>query len=158
MATIPDTLEVLAPSEQEIDAARRLEAKLHASPDARLRLTVSVAGEDHLLFDRLAEFFRAVVHEIAQGRQVGLVDLDRELSTTEAAEFLGVSRPTLVGLLKEGRIPHRMVGTHRRVPQGPLFEYKQTHRAVPGESLEHRLRRTDELLRGWHAAEEGTTP
>ncbi len=158
MAIIPDTLEVLAPSEQEIAAARRLEAKLHASPAARVELTVSVAGEDHLLFGRLAEFFKAVVHEIAQGRQVGLVDLDRELSTTEAAEFLGVSRPTLVGLLKEGRIPHRMVGTHRRVPQGPLLAYREAHRAAPVESLDYRLGRTDELLRAWHAADETATP
>lgn len=154
MRTIPDTLEVLAPSDQEIDAARRLEAKLHASPDALVELTVSVAGEEHLVFDRLAGFFKAVVHEIARGHQVGLIDLDRELSTTEAAEFLGVSRPTLVGLLKEGRIPHRMVGTHRRVPHGPLLEYKKTHRAAQGKPLEDRLRQTDELLRGWHSAEE----
>ncbi len=158
MPNTPDAPEVLAPSEHEIDAARRLEAKLHASPDARVELTLTVAGEDHPLFDRLAEFFKAVVHEIAQGHQVGLVDLDRELSTTEAAEFLGVSRPTLVGLLKDGRIPHRMVGTHRRVPQGPLFDYRQSHRAAEGESMEHRLRRTDELLRGWHTAEETTAP
>lgn len=157
MATPLDTMEVLAPSRDEVSAARKLKAKLHGSPNAPVVLTVRVAGEEHSFSGSTVEFFKAVIHEIAQGHPVGLIDLDGELSTTEAAEFLGVSRPTLIGLLKDGHIPHRMVGTHRRVPQGPLFEYRKRHRARLSQPLADPLRATDDLLRGWHAAEETTT-
>jgi excisionase family DNA binding protein len=153
MATILHRSDVLAPTEQAVDAARRLEAKLDAFPDGEVEMTVSVAGEPHILFEHAVEFFRTVIHEIAQGHRIAIVDLDEELSTTEAAEFLGVSRPTLVGLLKDGRIAHRMVGTHRRVPRGALVEYRKRHRARSGGALQERLQAADDLLASWHAAE-----
>jgi len=151
-------MEVLTPSEEEVEAARSVEAKLRASPGAHVELVFNVAGEEHVLFARAAGFFEALIREVALGHPVGLIDLDGELSTTEAAELLGVSRPTLVGLLKLDLIPHRMVGTHRRVPHAALLEYRKRHRGVPGRAVEERLRAADELLGRWHAAEESATP
>jgi excisionase family DNA binding protein len=51
-----------------------------------------------------------------------------EVSTTEAALMLGVSRPQIYRLLEKGLVPYRMVGSHRRIPA--------------------------EALRAWQAAEE----
>jgi excisionase family DNA binding protein len=150
-------MEVLTPSEDEVHAARDLEAKLRSSPSSQVGLVFNVAGEEHVLLERAATFFRALIHEVAKGHPVGLIDLDGELSTTEAAELLGVSRPTLVGLLKQDVIPHRMVGTHRRVPHAALLEYKQRHGPAARRSSEERLRATDELLARWHAAEESSS-
>lgn len=143
---------VLTPSAADVSAARALEAKLRDAPRSDVGLVFNVAGKEHVLLDHAKDFFVALVNEIAQGHSVGLVDLDEELSTTEAAALLGVSRPTLVTLLKQGLIPHRMVGTHRRVPKGALLEYRKVHGAA--SAPEERLHAVDELLGQWHAAGE----
>lgn len=156
MAKERDRMEVLAPSVEDVDAARDLEASLRAS--ASSPLGVSVAGVEHVLPKRAAGFVRAVVREIARGRRVALIELDGELTTTEAAEVLNISRPTLVGLLKRNLIPHRLVGTHRRVTYAALIEYRKHHAPTLPRSPEDRLRETDALLRQWHDAEGSSEP
>jgi excisionase family DNA binding protein len=49
-----------------------------------------------------------------------------EMTTTQAAEFLDVSRPFVIKLVRRGELPCRMVGKHRRIPTGALRDYKET--------------------------------
>ena len=56
----------------------------------------------------------------------GLLDpLPREMTTTQAAEFLDVSRPFVIKLIKRGELPCRMVGKHRRIPGDALRAYRE---------------------------------
>ena len=62
---------------------------------------------------------------LAEGRPVTLSCHEPVLSTQEAADLLGVSRPTLVRLLDQGVIPYAQPRRHRRVQLADLLAYQQ---------------------------------
>jgi excisionase family DNA binding protein len=66
------------------------------------------------------------LHGIAQGKRFKLVSISNELSTQEAAQILGCSRPHLVKLLEEGKLHFTKVGKHRRVQYNDLLRYQRT--------------------------------
>jgi excisionase family DNA binding protein len=52
--------------------------------------------------------------------------LPPEMTTTQAAEFLDVSRPFVIKLIKRGELSCRMVGKHRRIATSDLQRYRET--------------------------------
>ncbi|ALR19126.1 MULTISPECIES: helix-turn-helix domain-containing protein [Sphingomonadaceae] len=74
------------------------------------------AGAVSLLMD--------ILDAMAAGRGVTIIPEDAELTTVQAADMLNVSRTFLINLLDTGVIPHRKVGTHRRIRMEDLMAYK----------------------------------
>jgi excisionase family DNA binding protein len=93
--------------------ARRLNEAIGADGEG-VRL-VAQSGEEVELPAAAMRALKLVAEGMTAGLALSLIPYGKELTTQEAADLLHVSRPHLVKLLEEGRIPHHRVGTHRRV-------------------------------------------
>lgn len=74
-----------------------------------------------------AELFQVLeeaANVLALGDGVSILPYAAKLTTQEAADFLGMSRPTFVKLLQAGEIDFEMVGRHRRVTLRDVVEYQ----------------------------------
>lgn len=87
--------------------------------------------------------------EIGKGNAVRLVPQHTELSTQEAADILNLSRPYVVRLLDEGKIPSHKVGTHRRVRIDDVLTYKKKSDADRLDALKNLVDEAQELGLGY---------
>ena len=65
-----------------------------------------------------------ILKAMGQGKLISIVPVATEMTTQAAAEFLGCSRPHLVKLLEEGKIPFTKVGKHRRIKFDDIIQFK----------------------------------
>ena len=124
------THEPVAPTETEVllarETSRLLAGHVKGKRDLRIRIIEeSETGEIIVLPSSAVRLLIDILTEMSQGNAVTLIPIHAELTTQQAADLLNVSRPHLVSLLDAGKIPHRKVGTHRRVMFEDLMAYKK---------------------------------
>jgi len=119
--------EPLTATDEEALAARDALAKLKSVAAEGTEIGLRVARKPDVvpLPARAVALIVDVLTAMADRKPVSVVPHEAELTTKQAADFLNVSRPYLVGLLDKGEIKHRVVGTHRRVLVADLMAYKQ---------------------------------
>ncbi|OFK67392.1 MULTISPECIES: helix-turn-helix domain-containing protein [Corynebacterium] len=66
-----------------------------------------------------------VLASVAQRGEVTISRIPEELTSTVAAELLGISRPTLMKWAKEGRIATHKRGTHTRFKREDVLQLKR---------------------------------
>jgi len=126
------------PTETQRSTARAALERLNASPDAPLKLPTQLRG-----------LLEMVLKETAQGHALAVVPLEEELTTQQAADVLGVSRPTLIALLEEGQVPFHKVGTHRRVRLEDLQRFIEDTREKRRAVLDELVAQAQELEMGY---------
>jgi excisionase family DNA binding protein len=113
----------------EIEQARASSRTLSKYADAeRVRLTLQASNgstDELILPGAVLQVLLDALAQMAQGNAVSLLPVHQELSTQDAANLLNVSRPFLVGLLEQGQMPFRKVGTHRRVLLSDVLAYRE---------------------------------
>jgi len=132
MSAVPTTFpETVTPTEADTrlaeESSRRL-ARLLGKRHRTLRLSVQADDDVEQSVAIPVAAFRLladILTQMAQGNAVTLMPIHAELTTQQAADLLNVSRPFLIRLIEEGRIPFRKVGTHRRIRFDDLMAYKQ---------------------------------
>jgi len=129
---LSEFMETVMPTEADSrlaeQSSRRLARYFGAKRKAPIRVRIEMDGEQEETISIPLAALRLladILAEMANGNAVTLVPVHAELTTQQAADLLNVSRPFVIEQMEKGAIPHRKVGTHRRVLFSDLMTYKQ---------------------------------
>lgn len=112
----------------------------HEAALARDVLSELEGPEGVLLVERVGDPARRLPNEIgrilqevldvmARGGRVTIGAVPDELTTSAAAAILGVSRPTLMKMVRAGELPAHKVGSHHRLKADDVYAARRQRRA-----------------------------
>lgn len=114
------TAEVVSPAPTEADELAKVLSFIEAHEARHGALEpdffLSGAGEhDRVeLTEQLHEILKQVVQALSNGQSISILTRDQEISTQQAADILGLSRPTVVRLIEDGELRAHVPGAVRR--------------------------------------------
>jgi len=116
------------PTQEEVETAKQTSRTVSKYADIdRVQMTIRSNGnpsEDLVMPGPVMQILLDVLSEMSKGNAISLIPIHHELSTQQAANILNVSRPHLIKLLEERKIPFHKVGAHRRVLAKDVMSYK----------------------------------
>lgn len=126
------------PTPAEIDAAREAARVLSAASMHR-PMRIAVAGmEPSDPIELPPAIFRQVLDlliQLGNGITVTIMPVEAELTTSQSADLLGVSRPHLIKLIGRGELGCRLVGTHRKLRVREVIAYRDKTDLARTEAL-----------------------
>lgn len=133
-----------------LEALERLIQK-HASKSKPIEVEIEMSGEKtHFKIPAsVLGYLNKIIEHMAEGKGVFVIPSDTELSTQQAAEMLNVSRPYIVKLLDEGKIPFHKVGTHRRIKLKDMQAYQRKYEKQQDKALSELAKQAQELEMGY---------
>jgi excisionase family DNA binding protein len=142
--TATDDRPVLPPT----DPAERLELDELAALLSRAPANAALVTPDGTLVHlppAVYEVLSQVITAMRAGRAITVAPLAQRLTTQEAADLLGISRPTMIKLLDDGKLPFEQPGRHRRIRLDDLLAYRDERRQERSKALDELVRQTDAL-------------
>ncbi len=133
------------PSERDAALAKRAGRALETLADSAQPVSARFGNETVDVPAPALRLLLEILDRMAHGKGVALTSLHAELTTRQAAELLQVSRTHLVKLLDDGRIPCRMVGSHRRVRAEDILAWRRETGLRRREALDDLTARDQEL-------------
>jgi len=102
----------------------------------RYFLAGAAVGDQVEIPEEIHRVLLKVVDALTHGLAVTVAPQSTTLTTQQAADLLGVTRPTVIKILNEGGMPFDRVGTHRRLLLGDVLSYREQRRAAQYAALE----------------------
>jgi excisionase family DNA binding protein len=101
----------------------------------------------HLTLPRnTAELVLRLIEAQERGSAI-VLPVQEEYTPNDVAAILGISRPRVYKLIDEGRLAHRMVGTHRRIPAGSVAAFQAEQQTRQRQAMADLTRLSNDL--GW---------
>ena len=147
--------EPIIPSDSEVELARtssRILSGLNLKKTKTIDILLETGNHHSNSVTLPLSAFKLLLNiltQMAEGNAVTLIPVHAELTTQEAADLLNVSRPYLIRLLEEKRIPFRKVGTRRRVLFQDLMDYKAKIDAARRKTLDELAHEAQDLDMGY---------
>lgn len=116
-----ETIENYQQKKDQVLAKSMLKSIVNSKTESK-KIAINILGENNqfVLPNEASIYIIDLLKDIAKGNLSSV----KLMSTQEASDLLGVSRPHLVKLLETDEIPFVKVGSHRRVSQSDILDYK----------------------------------
>lgn len=101
--------------------------------------------EQAALPEQIIDALRQTLVALARNQAVTILPTDTLLTTQQAAEVLGVSRPTLIKILEAGDIPYLTPGRHRRIQLTDVLAYQRRRSVQAGRALDELMEDSGEF-------------
>lgn len=150
--------EMVLESKEDLELAKAAQRCLVAALDHSHAISIAIVedgvervNESPLLRlpPKVLRLFAEMLGSLAQGKAVTIMRKELDVTTQEAAMLLNVSRPYLVRLLEEGKLPFHKVGTHRRIRFADVLQYKEDRQKISHDALQKLADQAQELNLGY---------
>lgn len=129
--------EVVTPAATDADELAKVlsfieghEARRGTSPEPVFFLSGAGEHDRVELTEQLHAILKHVVRALSHGQSISVLTRDQEIFTQQAAEILGLSRPTVVKLIDEGELSAHVPGAVRRkLRLADVLAYREELRA-----------------------------
>ena len=118
------------------DFLAALEPKMGGRPEPRYFLAGAKSGDRVELPVEVYKVVYQVVEAMRAGLAVTVAPQTQKLTTQQAADLLGISRPTLIKMLDAKRIPYDKIGSHRRILLRDVLAFRNQRREEQYAALE----------------------
>ncbi|PPJ01218.1 DNA-binding protein [Nocardia nova] len=148
---IRDEKAVLSIGASEVAQARAFKDQVEqvrgtALADDGERISVGLSGGDSVEMPaQLTSLVSQILDLVSRGCTVTVGSVPNEVTTTTAAKMLGISRPTLMKMVKDKTLPAHKVGSHTRLFSRDVLDHKERQRAAQREAFDRLRELEDEL-------------
>lgn len=128
------------PTRSEQEAARRsfpaLEETLKGlAKKATTEIEIEESSQKIIMPTMALKLLARILKDLGEGRPVQIMPIAAEVTTQAAAEMLGCSRPHVIKLLEQGKIPFTLVGKHRRIKYEHVMKYRKVLKEAQKRNL-----------------------
>lgn len=116
-------------ADERLSSLARHALELLDGPEGHLAVGKTADAESAQALPRdLGILLQQVLEAVAAGATVTVMTTPDVITTSTAAAMLGISRPTLMKIIREGGIEAHKVGTHTRIRTDDAVEFKRARR------------------------------
>lgn len=106
---------------QELEKIKQIKSFIVENKEFQL---ITAQGNSIPIPEKITEILINVINIMAQGKSLSLIPLSDEISITEGAKILNISRSYLIKLMNNKELPYYVVENRKKFLLKDLLEYK----------------------------------